>query len=320
MNLRKVKGNVIRTLVSLLVAGGITYAALNIRLPYKFYDKFDNSKCTFDMGGFEQNSFYDPNGERFLITKDQSENPFKSNILKIEDNTIRISLDDNLEEKYSAPAMGAIGLYQRIFQLINPNIKVKIVPSDEKADIHFIQSNEDLGLDSTVAADARNFGFHNSNGHYERAEATCLITVYDSTCYDSSSTSMTMIFAHELGHAICGFSDYNDKSSNELETLTIMNYDNYDSLLKITPSIKVTPSDLVLMIQQCGLFYNNDPSWINPFSSKEQYFQHINDNISSVCYTENELKLANSEGATSSWTISPIEYFSIIRDDSDLVQ
>ena len=105
-----VKSKILGSVAVLLAIGSISFGALNLKLPNSFFNYFDKSKTYFDMNSLEQNDFYDVNGDKFIVNREYTNDLFESNKIKIDNNTIKISIDKNLNEKYAKSAQEAVSI------------------------------------------------------------------------------------------------------------------------------------------------------------------------------------------------------------------
>ena len=82
-------------------------------------------------------------------------------------------------------------------------------------------------------------------------------------------------------------------------------------------ALKLTPIDLALIIKQWGLFYNEDPTWTNPFVSKEDYLKNIDENIKEIWFTQNQLALANDPLVAHDEKVSILNYIKITNTSEE---
>ena len=314
-----IKNKLLKITATTLAAGIMTGVGLNVKLPNKFYNTFDRSKAVLDMDKMEQNDFYDPNGNKFLLSREESPNVFDACKIRINDNTIKIKIDENLDKEFYEPSIKAIELYQKIFSLINPNIKVELGNFEKDCDILINSSTKkEYGyFNMQNAADTSGcFFYKDSTVPYMcRGDILSSVNLYDLAKEDKAKSSgIAMTIVHELAHAICGFDDYLKVIPKKTEEFTIMNYNNIDNLKAVVSDPKITPVDLALMIKQWGLFYNEDPTWNNPFSSKEEYLNNINEHLNEVCFTENQLNLTNNIWTSAEGKVSILNYIDITKN------
>ena len=257
----------------------------------------------------------DPNGDRFVIKReDFKEMVYLSrNRMDVDNNTIRISLDENLSERYAQGAIQAAELYKNLFDIINPNIKIEIgYFGDEQKDILVKEVDKDRG-NEMMAVGLLTFG-------PTRVDMVNNLAIYN-ICDNLSDKTNLFSFVHEYAHAIFGMSDYSNNNwtyseygyGNPVRPMTIMNYSDLERLENATSSPKFTLSDVALAVKQWGLYSGLKGE--NPFASEEAYWAYVESRLPEICYTEQELIIAATMSFENNRKMSLRDYLKLMEEN-----
>lgn len=313
------KNKILSGVSTILVVGTVAGTGLNIKLPNTFYNKFDDGSIDSSVSEIADKNFLDPYGDRMYIERKDALNYFQSNKMVIDGNTIKIALDKNLPQVYVDGAIEAYELYKKVFEIINPNVKLEIGQFDyEDSNIYIKKVDEDKGqtlMTTSMMATGREY--NDGATYWNRGDVVSTITVYNLS--DSQSAKSTAFsFAHEYGHAIFGFDDYNkgytfESYGYELgkQPLTTMNYFDLDSLETVSDTPKLTVLDMAMAVEQWGLFADNGIEGENPFKSEAEYYEYIDSRLSEVCYTDNQEMLADDLSSSYYGKTSIVDYIKL---------
>ena len=320
-------GKGIKAGVATLLSVGVLAGAIFIPLPSDSYEVLNSQEVPSSVShlinvvGLES---LDPHGDRFYITSEEAREGeyYEANRMQIDNNTIRISLDENLSEKYVRSATEAVQLYQKLFDIINPNIKVEVgFFGKENNNIYIRESDNDCG-NMLMSASMLKWG---SEGSLARVNSPSTINVYNLSD-ELSAKENSFSFAHEFAHSIFGMDDYSklwvyEKYGNgPTRPKTIMNYNDIQNFRKVSKTPKFTTLDVAQAIAQWGLFSNNGVVGENPFSSEEEYLAYVDSRLHEICYSKEELILSSDVETTVDGAISLFDYIGLMRENKNMFE
>lgn len=315
-----IKNKIFAGLATVLSVGLLTSATF-VPLPNEAYEVLNSKEAPISVSqvineiGLES---LDPHGDRFYITRDEAKDGeyYEANRMEITNNTIRISLDENLSDKYVQSATEAAELYQKLFDIINPNIKVEIgYFGNEDSNIIIKESEKDYG-NALMSATIQKWTYH---GETVRVNTPSNVKVY-SLSDDKSNKENAFSFVHEFAHSIFGMNDYSKSWLNDEYHMaepdspkTIMNYNDIDDFKNVAKNPKFTVLDVAQAVAQWGLFSNNGIQGENPFESEEEYYAYIDSRLHEICYSREELILASDGRATYEGKVSINDYITLMQ-------
>ena len=319
------KNKILSGMSTILVVGTVVGTGLNIKLPNTFYNAIDDGNIDSSVSEIADKNFLDPYGDRMYIERKDAINYFQANKMVLDGNTIRIALDKNLPQVYVNGATEAYELYKKVFDIINPNVKLEIGQFDYENSNIYIQKVDDSKGQSlmTTSMIATGRKYNDGNTYWNRGDLVSTITVYNLA--DSQSAKSTAFsFAHEYGHAIFGFDDYNKGYTFESygydkgkQPLTTMNYVDLDALETVSDTPKLTVLDMAMAVEQWGLFADNGIEGENPFESETEYYAYIDSRLNEVCYTDNQEMLADDLESAYYGKTSILDYIRLKNETED---
>ena len=305
----------IATVLSLLALVPAVYLTPVKNEAFEVFDSTSVPNGFSEMVDKEGLARIDPNGDRFVIKRENFKEMvyLSRNRMDVDNNTIRISLDENLSERYAQGAIQAAELYKNLFDIINPNIKIEIgYFGDEQKDILVKEVDKDRG-NAMMAVGMLTFGPN-------RVDMVNNLAIYN-ICDNLSDKTNLFSFVHEYAHAIFGMSDYSNNNwtyskygyGNPVRPMTIMNYYDLVRLENATSSPKFTSSDVALAVKQWGLYSGLKGE--NPFASEEEYWAYVESRLPEICYTEQELIIANTRSFEDNGKMSLRDYLKLMEEN-----
>lgn len=301
---------------TILAIGTIATASLNVELPKTFFQKFDKGIVSSTLDESIKNDYYDPYGDRLFVSRYETKNYFRANQIPLKDNTIKIAMAKDLPKEYVEAATDASKLFEKLFEIINPNIKIELGFFEENdSNIYVRKLNEnDIGV--VMRAHMYSTGSRDLNGNLDmkRGDSCTKISIYN-LADRTTKKSNTFSLVHEYAHAIFGFNDYNNDYTftqygfkDSTHPRTIMNYADLASFESVSDSPKFTILDVAMAVKEFGLFSNNPIEGENPYNSEEEYLNYVNSRLNEICYTDEQNQLAFN---TTYYKMSMLDYLKL---------
>lgn len=263
----------------------------------------------------------DPNGDRFVVKRGNSGEMayLRYNKMQIDNNTIRISIDENVSERYVKGATEAAKIYQNLFDIINPNIKIEIG--------HFGDAPKDIIIkEAGVEKDNVEMAVSMLSFGSSRIDMTNTLGIYK-ICDSLSDKENLFTFVHEYAHAIFGMTDYTQNGwtydeygyGNPVRPMTMMNYSDLERLQRTTSTPKFTLQDVALAVRQWSPFAPGMEGE-NPFASEEAYWAYVESRLPEICYTEQELIIANTRSFENNEKMSLRDYLKLMKENEGVFE